>query len=363
MTAPRLTREFVDLLTNPELIKRRANAAIAANRERLEGHNTPSPSQVLGNLKSYLNNALQNVREGSEGPWKKINVNNKRWCLSFGDRSCRKLLEYLGFDISEDWVIPPRPKPISSTQLNDGSQILLDDVLKELHVLLSLQDGHERRLAGADFAMASVAPPAIQGFRSLLGCLDYETNPGSQSLDTEEDEHPFYAGLGSVINFHDNLLSFAYDQQQVTDPANSPYYLQCLQGIAKGRKSESLHTKAAIEESSGKVSLDDIRSAYTALGLDPSLPVDEDTVIGTFQSRTTDAPRQEAELRRCLKIIGQHMASRRIEDFAADAVNTYEQALSWLGATAEMGDDFITSMFSLKVRAIPDFWARRDHHS
>jgi ubiquitin carboxyl-terminal hydrolase 25 len=340
MISPRLTSEYVNLLTNHALIEERAKAAIASDPARFEGIAVPLPVQVLGNLRSYINNSILTT-DGSQ----KINSQNKRFLLCLGD-ACEGLLKYLTFEREGDYWIPPRPAPAQPTPLENPVNVLLDDVLKELTLVMSVQEEQERRVLRGDYPLAS----ATSDFYRLLGCLDYETNPATRRVNlTEDDEHPFYPGLGAVINFHDKLLIYAYDQQLLIDPANSPYYLQCLQGIAKGRGSEELHTKAAIEESSGRVSVDDIKSAYLALGLDPSIPMDEETIIGTFKSRVTDAPRQEEELRRCLRIVGGDMNSRRIEDFAADTVHTYEQALNWLGATPEMGDDFITSMYSLKV--------------
>ena len=101
---------------------------------------------------------------------------------------------------------------------------------------------------------------------------------------------------------------------------NGPYYLECLQGIARGRKSEDLQTKAAIEASSGKVSRSDIKAAYNEFGLDFRGPfLDDDTIIGNFQSRIADAPRQEADLRRALSIIGTDRGSSRIQHIASNS--------------------------------------------
>lgn len=120
-------------------------------------------------------------------------------------------------------------------------------------------------------------------------------------------------------DFHDDLITFSYHRQVESDPSGIPYYLECLQGIAEGRGSEALQTLAAIEASSDKISLKDVRSAYKEIGLDfPSANFDDDTVIGTFQSRVSDAPRQEAELRRALKIIGQHRSSEKIQQVASN---------------------------------------------
>lgn len=131
--------------------------------------------------------------------------------------------------------------------------------------------------------------------------------------------YSFYAGLGATGDFHDNLITFAYQRQVESDPTNIPYYLECLQEVAEERRSEALQTLAAIEASKDKISLKDVRNAYKEFGLDfPSILLDDDTVIGTFQSRIADAPRQEAELRRALKIIGQHRSSEKIQQIASN---------------------------------------------
>ena len=120
-----------------------------------------------------------------------------------------------------------------------------------------------------------------------------------------------------------------------------------------------------METSIGKVSMSEVEDAYVAFGLDMrSLYLDDEHIIGNFRSRISDAPRQEEELRKALTIIGQHRSSSKIEHCARDsknviskvaesdlciAITTYEQALSWLGANAEMDDSFIVSMYGVKV--------------
>lgn len=98
------------------------------------------------------------------------------------------------------------------------------------------------------------------------------------------------------------------------DSNNTPYYLECLQGIAGGRHSETLDTKVAIEASeNSRISLKDVKAAFKELGLHSRADYEDDTIIGTFQSRISDAPKQEAEMRRALKIIGQNRKSEKIQ--------------------------------------------------
>lgn len=131
----------------------------------------------------------------------------------------------------------------------------------------------------------------------------------------------FYPSLGAKLDFRDDLIKFAYERQLISDPEGTPYYLQALQGIAAGRNSEDLQTTVAIEASSGKVSAHDIRKAYNALGLDlGSEYLDDDHIIGTFQSRAADSPRQEPDLRRALQIVGQHRCSPSIQSMASKSM-------------------------------------------
>ena len=127
----------------------------------------------------------------------------------------------------------------------------------------------------------------------------------------------FYAGLGTLRNFHDELIIFAYQRQIDVDPANTGYYLECLQGIARGRNSDELETKTVMEKTSDKISNSDVRNAYKELGI-PTKDIDDDTVLGLFQARLADAPKhQEEDLRRALKIIGADRVSRKIEEAAS----------------------------------------------
>ena len=129
----------------------------------------------------------------------------------------------------------------------------------------------------------------------------------------------FYAALGATSDFHDDLIIFCYERQIDVDPNGASYYLECLQGLGEGRKSEALQTHVAIEASKEKISLKDIRRAYQDLGFnDSTTRLDDDTIIGTFQARVSNSPKQEAELRRALKIVGQHRWSSKIQSIAAN---------------------------------------------
>lgn len=339
---PRLIAEWVSLLTDLGSIKQRAKKAIAEDPDRFEGHAIPHPTTVLSTLRQYIINAMG-------GDSRKIPGNNKKWLLCLGE-PCFDLLQYLGFESDgQDWL-PPQPQPETIIPIETHLRILLDDVEKELLVLISKRPAAEKRAGSLQYVPIS----AMDDIMRALGCMKYQQSLQPRNVDSSRKESPFYAGLGATCDFHDNLITFAYQRQVEIDPVNIPYYLECLQEISEDRRSEVLQTVAAIEASSDKISLKDVRSAYKEIGLEfPSTLFDDDTIIGTFQSRISDAPRQEAELRRALKIIGHHRSSEKIQQIASNVVSNYGQAISWLGATEDIDDAFLLSLYCTKVSENP----------
>jgi len=251
--------------------------------------------------------------------------------------------------------LPPQLEPATKLPFTDQSRVRIDDVEKELFVLISQASDEDQRKAKHVWTPES----ATKDLKSILGCLDCKCHfSRSRSFlghaetgrrpekptfsDSRPDaEHPrasvslrienvgdrvsvlrrclcrFYAGLGAVEDFHDDLLIISYEQQIASDDLNTSYYLECLQGIAEGRNSEQLQFKVAIEATSDKISRRDVRAAYRELGLDAKETHEDDTIIGIFNSRITDAPKHEPEMRRALKVIGQDRSSGRIQIVAS----------------------------------------------
>jgi ubiquitin carboxyl-terminal hydrolase 25/28 len=92
--SPLLNTNFVQTLTDVDAVRKRADEAIAANPDRLEGMTGPLPITVLDNLRIYLNNSLHNKELNKD-----ISAINKRFMLAFGLKGapCREVLEFLGF--------------------------------------------------------------------------------------------------------------------------------------------------------------------------------------------------------------------------------------------------------------------------
>jgi ubiquitin carboxyl-terminal hydrolase 25/28 len=118
-----------------------------------------------------------------------------------------------------------------------------------------------------------------------------------------------------VSDFTDNLVLWAYNRQRNCDTESAPYYLECLSGLAAGRKSEALQVGVATLRSQGEFSRSDILEAYKALNID-FRNRDEDLIIGVFKSRLIDAPIHEASMREQLGIIGKALKSPKIQQVA-----------------------------------------------
>ncbi|KAI9822563.1 MAG: ubiquitin-specific protease ubp2 [Pycnora praestabilis] len=343
ISAPRLTPEFVGLLTDQKKIDERARAAFKDDPERFKAELTPPPvTTVLRTFQTYLSDSLKTLEV------KRFSALNKRFLTCLGD-PCSQMLKYFGFTYSQadhSWTLPQPDKSLE-TPTQDPLRILLQDVEEEIKVLLSKRPWQEK----AELNIQFLPPPSIKELERSLGCLDYEKNVFSRkAVDLTVEEHPYYASLGAVADFSDKLLLFAYDRQRLCDPDNAPYYLECLQDLAKGRESESLQTQVAIMESEGQISRRDVGKAYAYFQLDPqSKDLDDEYILNVFQSRVVDAPRQESEMRQKLRIIGQIRRSDKIQHVASNTVSTYEQALAWLNADENTGDEFIVTMLTVKL--------------
>jgi hypothetical protein len=171
------------------------------------------------------------------------------------------------------------------------------------------------------------------------------------TMDTA-DKCRYYAGLGAVGDFSDALILFAYARQSAIDIDNRSYYYECLEDLAKGRKSEELDTQVAMLASQGFTSKRDIDQAYKYFGIDPAHApqINDEHVKGVYKSRLGDEGLSSApKTRKQLKIIAEARDSALLRSEASDTMETYEQALSWLELESTHDDDYATTMYAVKV--------------
>jgi ubiquitin carboxyl-terminal hydrolase 25/28 len=136
------------------------------------------------------------------------------------------------------------------------------------------------------------------------------------------------------------------------DIENKAYYFECLQDLAGGRQSEILAMQVAVLASQGVTSKRDLERAYQYFNIDPAHAsiLSDEHIIGCFRSRLSDiSPLQADEARKQLRILGDVRNSDRIRAEAADSIETYEQAMSWFDLEHDQPDDFVQTMYSLKV--------------
>lgn len=116
-----------------------------------------------------------------------------------------------------------------------------------------------------------------------------------------------------------------------------------------------LETRVQIFASQGYSNRREVEEAYRFIGMDPShaQQINDDHIIGQFRSRLADiSPSAVAETRNALRIIGLARKSKQIEEEATNAIETYSQALSWLGLMEDQPDDFVITMYTIKVGVV-----------
>lgn len=150
----------------------------------------------------------------------------------------------------------------------------------------------------------------------------------------------------------DPLISFAYRRQTETDKVNAPYYLECFQEIATGRNSDILQYEATMLASQDIPNRRELETAYRSLGLEPAhgSTLSDRFIIDQARSRLPDIslPQRE-EIRRHLRLIGNARQSEEIKREANESIDTYDEALSWLELDHSQPDDFVRTMFAIKV--------------
>ncbi|PSN62552.1 ubiquitin C-terminal hydrolase-like protein [Corynespora cassiicola Philippines] len=353
ISPPRITDHDITILTNPSNLRRRWEVS-----KELGGDRSDSTMARPVDAPDYLNTYLADSLNPSKGK-SRIPFMNRKFLKTFG-RDCDELLKRVGFTEAEEeeedgsrvrvWYLP-KPPP-AGHPLEDSERNKIEDFRHELGRVIIRFPENER----TGIRHTPVPPQsALHEIERALGCLNYEKVSGRvETRDSNhEEDHPYYAGLGAVGDFSDRLLLFSFNQQMRVDPANSPYYFECLQDLAVGRRSSDLQTQVAMFASNGYVNRKELSTAYRFFGIDPkhASSLNDDHIIGSFKSRLPDiSPLMAVDARKHLKLIGVARNSDRIKQEASDAIQSYEQALSWLDLDAGQPDDFVTTMYTLKIQ-------------
>lgn len=213
----------------------------------------------------------------------------------------------------------------------------VEDVLCEVSQRLADRPAEELKQGNSQILYNPL--PALKDLRIALGILNFPTD--SRIVNLEAIEHPHYASLGATSSFSDELIFFAYSRQRDCDPSHKPYYLECLQGIGKGRGSPFLEEEFVKIVSLGANTLTEIDDAYKFFALNPAVDHGDDHIIGVYKSRIEAAPIQKDAAKRSLLLIGKARNSAKIQEVANNRAVTYEEALEYLNVTADTPSDFI----------------------
>ncbi|KAJ5168059.1 uncharacterized protein N7482_003653 [Penicillium canariense] len=348
---PLITPQLLELLNDPAIVRQRAEKAIAAQPERMEGMAIPLPITVQDNLRIYLTNALH-----SQDRSKPISSSNKRFMLSFGieGAACEELLKFFGFAYDADagtWQ-PPCLSPQTETPFQDAEKIYIDDAIQELLCLLHQRPVSEKR--GVNFP--ALPPSSTDDILYALEALEYPKS--TRAHEFAMPPAPFYEDIGATEDMAASAIVEAYDRQVTVDPARAPLYLHCLKAIATlrgGEDYEIIDQAVQYAYAEGRYSDDDVVEAYKYFGLwHDDYNLTEDSIIGKFYAYlSSTSPEKETESRKQLWRIGASRASERIKAVSEDRVSTVEQAQVFLGVEDNTPDDFIITMYTAKLNDNP----------
>ncbi|CAG8029470.1 unnamed protein product [Penicillium salamii] len=349
--SPVLSEEFVHLMTDEDLLQKRAEEAFATYSETMEGMAKPEPINLLDNLRLYITNSLRNPQRS-----KPIASGNKRFVHVFGveGAACKDLLEFLEFSYVEDTGVwhPPKPIPGAEKPYQDPLCVFLDDVILELLALMHQRPASEKR--GHQFPHLS--PSAIPDILYALEASDYPKAPGKDEFEMPSDS--CYEDLGVTEDMSSVAITEAYRQQIVMDPKMAPYYLSCLKligGCRRRRGKDDEYLTNAINEAylEGQFASEDVEQAYQFFGFDiDDRQLNNNRILECFYEYV-GSPTQENKARQELSRIGKHRESDRLMAASEDRVVTVEQANIYLGVENETPDDFVMTMYTAKVNDHP----------
>ncbi|KAJ5334160.1 hypothetical protein MYU51_004635 [Penicillium brevicompactum] len=348
--SPILGADYIHLMTDKDLLRKRAEEAFATYLETMEGMAKPEPINLLDNLRLYLTNALRNPQRS-----KPIASGNKRFVHVFGveGAACKRLLEFLGFTYFEESGVwqPPRLPADAEKPYQDPLCCFIDDVVLELLALIHQRPSSEKR--GIQFP--NLPPSAIPDIIYALEANDYPKAARADEFEMASDS--CYEDLGVVESMSAGSIVEAYKQQTAVDvPDMAPHYLTCLKQIAILRRGKDDHIiEEAIRDAYaiGQFSSEDVDEAYKFFDIDPyGHGITNTHILERFYSYLGSS-RQETQARQELWRIGKSRNSERLLAASEDRVTNVEQANVFLGVENGTHDDFVLTMYTTKINDNP----------
>lgn len=344
-------------MTDEEKLQRRWERSHEISPGRAD-QDPARPVDALDYLIRYLSDSLEPTSGKNRVP-----ALNRKFLKTFGE-DCDHILETLGFTkvseaVGEEdddsvlvWYLP-NTNPDGDDHKVDLSRI--QDAIHELKALLNTYPMAERTKMKSP---QPVLKPALPSIQNLLGfpAVDYSAmlTPlarNSRREESKQEEHPYYASLGAVSELGDELIFYAYEAQCTSDPANKAYYLECLKDIAMTRNSEKLTTEFQLLASRGHRTSGEIAAACREFGLTPRKmwELSDDDILGNFESRLQDSGSEaKAKLRAALDVLGTERDSGKLISAAAQRLESYEDALRFLGMDETHDDEWVRTLYNQK---------------
>ncbi|TKA52384.1 hypothetical protein B0A55_13194, partial [Friedmanniomyces simplex] len=357
---PKLSDTDRDLLTNTERLKRRYEAAVREDPAR-DGIRQATPMEALSRLRRYIKDSLDPAHNRRAFP-----AGNKRFMEAFGvqGHDCLELLQRLGFKYEEtaeqtEWTLPD-PSLVDFRLQADGNSLreLLEDVELEL---LSLMYKIASETGAINPAASDGWSSAVRDVERTLAAQGYQRYAPQRRAPASNDVLPYLASLGVLQDFADSLIEFAFDRQSSCDPERQAYYFECLQVIAESRGTEQLQTKVVMLHSQDLVSRRDLSAAFRYLGVQVpkvgSTPLTDEYILDCFTARQSSVSTAVAEQNReALQKIAIARSSQKLLKASKQSVDTYEDALAWLGpeATKDTPDDLLLALAATKNESAAD---------
>lgn len=370
ISAPRMPREWIDFIADPNRIKSAIAVAKNEDPDRFKAIDEEKTNHYASTPLETLNTYLKDVLEEPEKK-RRIASRNKTFKVQFG-QACEHVFRYLGFttlqpeDEEDVFWLPPKldPKETKEAKTLLGSErAFYEDVRTELSTFLEKPPG------GLKLTVALTSPPGREALEMALG-LDSPSNRKPKPQDPVEIK-AFRALGASWDSDDDETLKWAYQRQITVDPENRLIYSDHLGRLAATR-GESLQLYVILDRdppvsrpTEPPTSQDLVERAYLHFQLDRNqarTPQFVSHVLGIYRARrdATTVPDQLARYRENLLLIGKDLENKEIKSAAyREPAIQLSEACAYLAVKPEWPLDSIAAA----VRSSMDVGALVSSHS
>lgn len=255
-----------------------------------------------------------------------------------------------------------------NTPYADSTNIFLDDVSCELGVLMTQLAKQSPDGLASTQILGLEKKSADESFALMLRCLSAEGYSTALPSRRSKDEIDFatrdryFTALGVPDTASDDMVVFACKRQTGASSTNGPKYLSAVRAISEQKDRGEIKIFVAMELSNGNSTSEDLQAAYAYFMIQnptETSPPDEE-ILGIYSARLEDAPRQEADMKSHLRIIGRHRRSQYIQEFV-EPINTWPEALIFLNTPSDADDNTILAHHTQKVADFPYLKSKAKH--